>query len=106
MLQIHGSVLQIPGSLLLIPGSLLLSLYIHSYRLLHFVQWRRLADDGGDFTSPFSMACRSKEMARGMVKKKPEAVRPELDFNPIRRVFFPWAHGAFHLDYGLCFYPL
>ena len=44
------------------------------------------------------MGCRSKEIAREPVEKKPEAVRPELDFNPIREVFFPQAHGRFPLS--------
>ena len=62
--------------------------------LFHFVQWRGLLADGGGFRACFFEACRSKEMARGMVEKKPEAVRPEVDFNPIQRVFFH--HASCH----------
>jgi len=39
--------------------------------LFHFVPWRRLHDDGGEFMAGKTKACRSKQMARGMVKKKP-----------------------------------
>ena len=38
--------------------------------LSHFVQWRRLHDDGGGFRACFFEACSSKIIARETVKKK------------------------------------
>ena len=74
------------------------SLYANSLGIIHRSACSGRVANGSVFTSPFSMACRSKEIDHEPVEKKPEAVRPELDFNPIREVFFSTGSRAISFD--------